>query len=99
MSRLTERRSDGSIIVGNAYLFTPNKLWFSIADKLAHYEDLEEQGRLVEIIRCKDCIHLVKTEEGEYNPTDCVCEYWATDGLDENDFCSYAKLAELKGGK
>ncbi len=42
-------------------------------------------------VRCKDCKHLVLTEEGEHNPNDCVCDYYMTDGLTDNDFCSYGE--------
>ena len=48
-----------------------------------------------EIVQCKDCRHKVTTTDGEYNPEDIVCDYWATDGLEETDFCSYG---ERKGG-
>ena len=47
-----------------------------------------------EIVRCKDCKHKVVTVVGEYNPQDIVCSYWASDGLTENDFCSYAERME-----
>lgn len=49
----------------------------------------------VEVVRCRDCKHLVLTAEGEHNPCDCVCDYWMSDGLNDNDFCSYG---ERKGG-
>ena len=39
-------------------------------------------------VRCKDCKHLVLTEEGEHHTNDCVCDYWDTDGLTDDDFCS-----------
>lgn len=43
MSRLTIRNSDGSVS-------QPMDLrWADALEKLAHYEDLEEQGRLVEL--------------------------------------------------
>lgn len=45
----------------------------------------------VEVVRCLDCKHLVLTAEGEHNPRDCVCDYWMTDGLNDNDFCSYGE--------
>lgn len=45
----------------------------------------------VEVVRCRDCKHLVLTAEGEHNPCDCVCDYWQTDGLNDNDFCSYGE--------
>ena len=35
----------------------------------------------VPVVQCKDCKHLVLTEEGDHNPNDCVCDYWMTDGL------------------
>lgn len=47
------------------------------------------------VVRCKDCKHKVTTKDGEYNPEDIVCDYWATDGLEETDYCSYG---ERKGG-
>lgn len=45
----------------------------------------------VEVVRCRDCKHLVLTAEGEHNPYDCVCDYWMIDGLNDNDFCSYGE--------
>ena len=47
-----------------------------------------------EIVRCKDCKHKVVTEDGEYEPDDIVCEYWMSDGLDSNDYCSYGDRKE-----
>jgi hypothetical protein len=57
------------------------------------YLDLEEQGRLVEVIKCKDCT--------EYNPWGFKeglgwCEEFDRVTIDD-DYCSNAKLAELKG--
>ena len=40
------------------------------------------------VIRCKDCKYKVVTEDGEWNPEDIVCDYWASDGLEADDFCS-----------
>ena len=45
----------------------------------------------VQVVRCKDCVHKVVTQNGEYNPEDIVCDYWDTDGLEETDFCSYGE--------
>ena len=45
----------------------------------------------VKVVRCRDCKHLVLTAEGEHNPCDCVCDYWMTDGLNDNDFCSHGE--------
>ena len=46
---------------------------------------------VVEVVRCKDCKHCTLTEEGEYNPEDIVCDYFMTDGMQANDFCSYGE--------
>lgn len=43
------------------------------------------------VVRCKDCIHKVRTSDGENNPEDIVCDYFMTDGMDSNDFCSYGE--------
>ena len=51
----------------------------------------------VEVVRCRECKHLVLTSEGEHNPCDCVCDYWMTDGLKDNDFCSYGERKDGDG--
>ena len=48
-----------------------------------------------ELVRCKDCEYNHKTDEDEYNHEDIVCDYWLSDGLMDDDFCSYGKR---KGG-
>jgi len=81
MSRLTERKSNGDIVVDGEYIFHPHTLWFNIADKLAHYEDLEEQGRLIEL-PCKvgDTVYKLwykPCHNGEDHPDSyscCGCE-------------------------
>ena len=40
------------------------------------------------IIHCRDCKHRVYTEDGESYDLDIVCDYWETDGLYADDFCS-----------
>ena len=61
--------------------------------KLAHYEDLEEQGRLVKIIRCKDCIR-----HGDEHIGAGWC-YEHEHLTNDDDYCSYAvgRLAEMEG--
>lgn len=49
---------------------------------------------VVHVVRCKDCKYKVVTSDGEYNPTDIVCDYHASDGFDSNDFCSYGENAD-----
>ena len=51
----------------------------------------------VEVVRCRDCKHLVLTSEGEHNPCDCVCDYWMSDGLNDNDFCSHGERMDGDG--
>lgn len=57
------------------------------------YLDLEEQGRLVEVIRCKDCIR--------YGDEYVVGAGWCDEHehlTNDDDYCSYAvaKLAEVE---
>lgn len=47
----------------------------------------------VEVVRCKDCIHKVVTDNGKYNPYNIVCNFHESDGFDESDFCSYGEKA------
>lgn len=67
-----------------------------------HNEETEEvcmKGRGVqELVRCKDCVHwgttLTDDERAEAAKDECVdlvCDYFMTDGLCGNDFCSFGK--------
>ena len=52
MSRLTIRaEEDGvkAVLYGERDVFFEGEIGYAEADKLAHYEDLEEQGRLIEL--------------------------------------------------
>lgn len=51
--------------------------------KLAHYEDMEESGRLIEVVRCKDCAVWRSREDGLINCPYCL------DLKKDDDFCSY----------
>lgn len=44
------------------------------------------------VVRCKRCRFLVLDENGEHNPEDCVCAYWETDGLTDEDYCSRGEI-------
>ena len=57
-----------------------------IGDMIDAVEDFPAAD-VVPVVRCKDCIHKVTTGGGEYNPQDIVCDYWSTDGLEDNGFC------------
>lgn len=64
-----------------------------IFERLKHYENLEEQGRLVEVVKCKDC-SCFKEIADAYNYYFCN-RYGGI--VTENDYCSRAevKLEEL----
>ena len=80
-----------------------------VIDKLAEYEDLEEQGRLVKL-PCKDVYYIVDINSPKYamvmkqpirelaiydieNIDKENCKYFSTEGKAE------AKLKELRGGE
>ena len=80
-----------------------------VIDKLAQYEDLEEQGRLVKL-PCKDVYYIVDINSPKYamvmkqpirelaiydieNIDKENCKYFSTEGKAE------AKLKELRGGE
>ena len=45
----------------------------------------------VPVVKCKDCIHRVYTDEGESCPDDIVCDLWESDGFYETDYCSWGE--------
>jgi hypothetical protein len=59
------------------------------------YKRIEEQGRLIEIIRCGECEH--------FDTTGCSegcgwCDMWNI-GRFSDGYCDKAKLAEKEGAK
>lgn len=89
MERLTTRDTEGT------YFIAPigNTLSIQVLiNRLADYEDAEEQGLLVRVVRCRDCKY--------YDPEDmkCDCGGLARIGcdfaLDANYFCAYGELRE-----
>lgn len=99
MSRLT-KRENGELYYrqGENYAWSKpiNKgnVKYPTLSKLAHYEDLEEQGKLAEVIRCKDCIR--------YGDEYVVGAGWCDEHehlTNDDDYCSYAvaRLAEMEG--
>ena len=51
----------------------------------------------VPVVRCKDCIHNVSNRItdplciNDYSGDDIVCDYFETDGMEPDDYCSYAE--------
>lgn len=83
-------------IEGLIALFYRN-LWAMayLRTKLKHYEDLEEQGRLMEVVRCKECW---RYDTGAGYDGWGLCELYDQDRKD-NDYCSFGELKELEGDK
>lgn len=80
MKRLTMRRNSDGSVSQPTYLD-----WCAVLDKLTDYEDAEEQGRLVEVIRCKDCVYLgFKDFRG-------ICKGAVCHPITPEYFCSFAK--------
>lgn len=48
-----------------------------------------------DLIRCGECKHNIGLRDGTgFWEEDITCDYWESDGLTTDDFCSYA---EMKG--
>lgn len=69
MSRLTIRaEEDGvkAVWYGERDVFLEGEIGYAEADKLAHYEDLEEQGRLIELpCAVGDTVYLISSQYSE----------------------------------
>ena len=100
--RLTKRLANGGVMYDNGEYWRVCYPWNEhclnsidrMAIKLCEIEDKIEQVDVVEVVRCKDCKHCTLTEEGEHAHDDIVCDYFMTDGLLDNDFCSYGERRE-----
>ena len=56
----------------------------------------KHKADLVNVVRCKDCIHKTVTVDGEYDTEDIVCGYHMSDGFCDNDYCSYGERKETE---
>ena len=80
MSRLTERDADGTIFYPHCESCEDMNCIIcdfdiEIARKLAHYEDLEEAGRLIELpCAIGDTTYWIGTEDADGNEGPCVME-------------------------
>ena len=99
MGRLTRKHESGEFYIPRRYKdengnnIVPSNQ--TAIDKLAHYEDLEEQGRLIEVVRCKECW---RYDTGAGYDGWGLCELYDQDRKD-NDYCSFGELKELEGDK
>lgn len=54
----------------------------------------------VKVVRCKDCkfnvanMEIDENDGTDYSGKDIVCSYFMTDGMEENDYCSYGERRE-----
>ena len=89
MEKLTELHHGVPVIKGKRFDLAAKKLY--------ELEVLEEQGRLIEVITCKNCKYYKKDTSNINNPCG-YCEIIPAVRY-ENEYCSLAeaKLAELKG--
>ena len=57
-----------------------------------------DRADVVEVVRCKECKHNVANwqhdELDEEDYTDITCDYFMTDGMEADDFCSYGERNE-----
>lgn len=83
MGRLTVRaEEDGvkAVWYGEREVFLEGEIGYAEADKLAHYEDLEEQGRLIELpCAVGDTVYLISSQYSECSKhqerfNDCNCQ-------------------------
>ena len=113
MSRLTRRaEADGvkAVWYGNREVFLEGETGYAEAEKLAHYEDLEEQGELLNTHQAAVILAEAFGYEhpcnfngiDEWFPEACDCADLCPDGKMSAIACweKYIKikLAELKGG-
>ena len=103
MGRLTDNTDccflhcgEAGIPIGEKCCLYKNCLTRLMYVKLKHYEDIEEQGRLVEVIKCSECEH--------YDNVGCAdgcgwCDYWDI-GRFTDGYCDKAeRLYDLEGVK
>ena len=97
--RLTKRLANGGVMYNNGEYWRVCYPWNEhclnsidrMAIKLCDFEDKIEQGELVEVVRCKDCVHSGECE------IPCVQDLWCNklDSLvHENHYCSYGERRE-----
>ena len=84
MGRLTKRNKDGSVGINEFRYYNYND-FKEMALKLAHYEDLEEQGRLIEL-PCAVGDTIYEIHDGEIRTNSLVTKWRITRYLEEGFF-------------
>jgi hypothetical protein len=77
------------------------KYVFGVEDVLEYAEYLPTYD-VVEVVRCKDCKHNVANWQHDEldieDYTDIVCDYFMTDGMEANDYCSHGERRDDNEG-
>ena len=66
----------------------------TVIDRLASYEDMIADGRLVEVVRCGECKHKVPNKHADGFYCDALWIDFIEGGLQDLDFCSYGERRE-----
>jgi len=94
MERLSDKEHAVKQIDEDGCMVGISGKWYEEAkEKLARYEDLEEQGILVYVVRCKDCRHAEPS--GRYGRIFWCNEYRTL--VTESNFCKLGVLEEKNG--
>lgn len=65
-----------------------------------HCLSFKDKANFVEVVRCKNCkfnvanMEIDENDGTDYSGKDIVCSYFMTDGMQENDYCSYGERSE-----
>ena len=64
-------------------------------DELVAFADVVAEQEPIDLVRCAECKHNVGLRDGrEFWEEDITCDYWESDGLTADDFCSYGERRE-----
>ena len=59
-------------------------------DELVAFADSVAEQEVIDLVRCGECKHNVGLRDGiGFWEEDITCDYWESDGLTTDDFCSY----------
>ena len=104
MERLTKHDSDIGYYVdadmanqeATSNIDVRNVIQGEAITKLAELENMIEEGDLLQVVRCMDCINWVEATTGHK-----YCDQWSTDGdrryTSADDYCSYGDRGDLNG--
>ena len=85
--RFTNRYSNGKAFIMNCALQSTNGIK-DVIEKLAYYEDLEEQGRLIVLASNEDQLRMFEDK--------CkICPYWNGTSCNKTQCFVYIKIKEL----